>query len=282
MHGSSFPGSVGVCWVNGRLVDTSETPIASNDHAVVVGDSVFETMKVIDGTAFALSRHLQRLRHSSDGMAMNPPNEKQTREAVKAVLNADPRAGKLRITWSSGVGPLSSVRGEGPGTLIVATETVPVWPLAETIHIIPWRRNEYSAIAGLKTTSYAENVRALLAAQELGCSEALFLNTAGHICEGTSTNIFLVLGHELVTPPLSSGCLSGITRQLLLEEMDVIQRPIDPTEITNASEAFLTSSLRDISPIERIDDFLLTPTPGPITAQAKNAFAYLCEKTLDP
>ena len=83
--------------------------------------------------------------------------------------------------------------------------------------VVPWPRNELGALSGLKTTSYAENVRALAYAAERGGSEAIFANTAANLCEGTGTNIFVVAGGRLITPPLSAGCLAGVTRALVLE-----------------------------------------------------------------
>ena len=278
-----IPVSPGVVWVDGRLLaDVDGSAISANDHAIVVGDGVFETMKVVDGTAFALTRHLRRLRFSAEGMGMLPPDEGRIRDAVASVLDADSTSGKLRITWSSGIGPLGSSRGDGPGTLIVATEPGSAWPPAEAVHLCRWTRNEHGALVGLKTTSYAENVVALEAAHDRGCSEALFANTAGDLCEGTGTNVFLVVDGELVTPPLSSGCLAGVTRELLLEEMAVTERPVDPDEFTQASEAFLTSSTRDVSAIARVDDLVLPDAPGPVTKAAQAAFADLCARSLDP
>jgi len=277
------PESPRVVWVDGRLLaDGDSSAISANDHAIVVGDGVFETMKVVDGTAFALTRHLRRLCFSADGMGMLPPDEDRICDAVAAVLDADPTAGKLRITWSSGVGPLGSSRGDGPGTLIVATGPGSAWPPAEAVHLCRWARNEHGALVGLKTTSYAENVVALEAAHDRGCSEALFLNTAGDLCEGTGTNVFLVVDGELVTPPLSSGCLAGITRALLLEEMAVTERPVDPGEFARTSEAFLTSSTRDVNAIGRVDDLVLPEAPGPVTMAARAAFVNLCARSLDP
>jgi branched-chain amino acid aminotransferase len=110
----------------------------------------------------------------------------------------------------------------------------------------------------------------------------LFLNTAGDLCEGTGTNVFLVVDGELVTPPLSSGCLAGITRELLLEEMAVTERPVDPGEFARSSEAFLTSSTRDVNAIGRVDDLVLPEAPGPVTMAARAAFVDLCARSLDP
>ena len=145
-----------------------------------------------------------------------------------------------------------------------------------------WTRNENAALVGLKTTSYAENVLALKAAQEQGCSEALFLNTAGFLCEGTGSNIFVVIDGTLVTPPLSSGCLAGITREIVLELVEVVERDVHPSEFSSISEAFLSSSTRDVVPVARIDDFELPNVPGLITSEVMVAFAALKAARLDP
>ncbi|MBT3746270.1 MAG: 4-amino-4-deoxychorismate lyase [Actinobacteria bacterium] len=274
--------SSGACWVNGQLVDRFTPSISAVDHAIVVGDGVFETLQVAGGTPFALTRHLARLRFSSDGLGLLPPDDDQVRQAVASVLDADPQAGLVRITWSSGAGPLGSSRGDGPGTLIVATQKANVWEASTRVHLCPWTRNEHGALVGLKTTSYAENVLALDAAHQRQCSEALFLNTAGLLCEGTGTNLFVVVDDQLVTPPLSSGCLAGITRALVLEVTDAQEGDLHPDDLAQASEAFLTSSTRDVQAISRIDDLALPQAPGPQTQAAAVAFAEVLTNRLDP
>ena len=274
--------SSGACWVNGQLVDRFTPTISAVDHAIVVGDGVFETLQVAGGTPFALTRHLARLRFSSDGLGLLPPDDDQVRQAVASVLDADPQAGLVRITWSSGAGPLGSSRGDGPGTLIVATQKTNVWEASTRVHLCPWTRNEHGALVGLKTTSYAENVLALDAAHQRQCSEALFLNTAGLLCEGTGTNLFVVVDDQLVTPPLSSGCLAGITRALVLEVTDAQEGDLHPDDLAQASEAFLTSSTRDVQAISRIDDLALPQAPGPQTQAAAVAFAEVLTNRLDP
>ena len=273
---------VGACWVAGQLVVPGTATVRADDHAVVVGDGVFETMKVVDGAAFALSRHLRRLDRSAAGLGLDEPDEDRIQAAVGEVLAAAPSAGLLRITWSSGAGPWGSGRGGGPGTLVVGTGPGNVWPPAERVHLVPWRRNEHGPLVGLKTTSYAENVMALTTAKRVGCSEALFANTAGHLCEGTGTNVFLVIEGVLVTPPLSSGCLAGVTRELVMELADVVERDIDPAEFGSADEAFLTSSTRDGSPIAAVDGVEMPAAPGPVTAGLMAAFADLIVRTTDP
>ena len=157
-----------------------------------------------------------------------------------------------------------------------------VWPTSEKVHLGPWARNEHGALTGLKTTSYAENALALAAAHRQGCTEALFRNMAGHLCEGTGTNVFLVVDDVLVTPPLSSGFLAGVTRDLLLGLVDVVERDVSLGEIELASEAFLSSATRDVSPIAAVDDHDLPTAPGPVTTAVVATFAELVARTLDP
>jgi branched-chain amino acid aminotransferase len=147
---------------------------------------------------------------------------------------------------------------------------------------VPWRRNEHSALAGVKSTSYADNVVALRAAEAAGADEAILANTAGLLCEGTGSNVFVGVGGRLVTPPLSSGCLGGVTRELLLEVADVAEEDLPLSALAGADEAFLTSSTRDVHPIETVDGRPLPHCPGPLTATARAAFAALVSSTLDP
>jgi branched-chain amino acid aminotransferase len=300
MADSTAPHLVGVSWVDGNLMAPDEGALRANDHAIIVGDGVFETTKVINGVPFALSRHLRRLSRSARGLGLDEPGEGRIRSAVDVVLAAEPTAELLRITWSSGAGPLGSGRGDGPGTLIVSTSGGNVWPNAERVHLVHWMRNEHGALTGLKTTSYAENVVALATAKQAGCTEALFRNTAGMLCEGTGTNVFLVIDDQLVTPPLSSGCLAGITRELVLELADrdlfgsavagVEVRDIDPGELLTAREAFLTSATRNVSAISDVTGELETtfgpvsdnPVPGPVTSRVATAFDELEAQDIDP
>ena len=273
---------IGANWADGRILSPGETAVRADDHSVVVGDGVFETTGVLDGVPFALTRHLARLARSAAGLGIQTPDDGRIREAVAEVIAADRRAGLLRITWSSGPGPLGSGRGDGPGTLVLSTGPGIVWPVTERVHLGPWIRNEHGVLTGLKTTSYAENAKALAVAHRRGCTEALFRNTAGHLCEGTGTNVFLVVDDVLVTPPLSSGCLAGVTRGLLLELVDVVERDVALDEIEVASEAFLSSATRDVSSIAAVDDHDLPMAPGPVTTAVAAAFADLVARTPDP
>jgi len=131
---------------------------------------------------------------------------------------------------------------------------------------VPWPRNERGALAGLKTTSYAENVIALAAARERRATEAIFANLAGHLCEGTGSNVFYVVDGELRTPTLAGGCLAGVTRALILEWYGALEVD-EPIEVVcGASEVFLASTTRDAQAVSRWDDVELS-APGPVTRE---------------
>jgi branched-chain amino acid aminotransferase len=270
-------------WVNGSLLDDPTAPaIAVADHGFTVGDGVFEAAKVVDGRPFALTRHLRRLADSARGMGLPEPDEAEVRRGVAAVLEAAPwERSRLRITYTGGAAPPGSGRGDEPPTLVVVA--APLRPAEETAAVVtvPWPRNERGALAGVKTTSYGENVVALAHAAEHGAGEALFANTAGNLCEGTGSNVFYVVDGELRTPTLRSGCLAGVTRALLVEWCDV--REVDePVEVLGAAdEVFLASTTRDVQPVRRCDDRVLA-APGPVTRAAAETWRRREAENPDP
>jgi branched-chain amino acid aminotransferase len=189
--------------------------------------------------------------------------------------------GRLRVTYTAGPAPLGSGRGVGPATLIVVADAMaPVEPTTAVVRV-PWVRNERSAVAGLKTTSYAENVVALARARESGASEAIFANTVGNLCEGTGSNIGYVVDGQARTPTLASGCLAGVTRGLLLEWSDVVEIDEPIGVLDEAEEVFLVSTTRDVQPVHRLDDRPL-PGPGPVTRRLQETWATRVVETVDP
>jgi branched-chain amino acid aminotransferase len=272
---------IGDVWLDGALVAADEARVSVFDHGLTVGDGAFETCKVVRGEPFAAWRHLARLRRSADGLRLDVPvDDDVLRRAMAAVIASDPAIGRVRITVTGGPAPPGSGRGSGRPTVIVAGAVLDPWPDTAVVATVPWPRNERGATAGLKTTSYAENVVALERAHERGADEAVFANTRGHLCEGTGTNVFVVLEGRLVTPPLGAGCLPGVTRELLLELVDAHQTDVPIGDVVAADEAFLTSSTRDVQPIVRWDDVDLEV--GPVTRAAAETFAALVARDLDP
>jgi branched-chain amino acid aminotransferase len=274
-----------VVWIDGRLDDEASATVPYDDHGITVGDGAFETIKLVDGTPFALSRHLARLDRSLDALRLPHPRPGELTKAIDAVSSAHDGVGFLRVTVTGGRGPLGSPRGDVAPRLIVAVRPGQLMEEPTDVEVVPWTRNERGALAGVKSTSYAENVVALAHARERGATEALFGNNAGNLCEGTGSNVFIVIDDELTTPPLSSGCLAGVNRELLMEVLgDVVERDVPMADLELATEIFLTSTAREVQPVRAIGGKPLPNCPGPHTVRARAAWlgAFGPGQPLDP
>lgn len=274
-------------WLNGKVLDSPRDPaINVLDHGIVVGDGVFETVAVTDGRPFALTRHLDRLGRSAEGLGIGRPDLGLVKEGIAAACEGQEMAfGRIRITVTSGEGPLGSPRGGGPQTVIVVAEPAERPALVTTIATVPWVRNERGALRGLKTTSYAENALMVEYARSRGASEAVMANTRGELCEGTGANVMYAIDGQLVTPTLESGCLAGVTRALAIEwlgaELDVVERDAPLEVLEEADEVILLGTTRNVQAIERVDDREL-PAPGPLTRAAQEIWARAQAQQIDP
>jgi branched-chain amino acid aminotransferase len=271
-------------WINGALLADSDAMVSVFDHGLTTGDGVFETIKVVAGVPFALTRHLERLRRSAAGLRLPSPDLAMLRAGVVHLLASagQPDRARLRITVTGGASPLGSERGGDGLTVMAALGDWPARGASCDVVTAPWPRNEHGALAGLKTTSYAENVLALGYARERGGSEAIFANTAGNLCEGTGTNVFVVSGGRLLTPPLSAGCLAGVTRGLVIEWAGAVPEDLPAGALGAADEAFLTGTTRDVQPIRAVNGVPLPATPGPVTRRAAEVFAARSAAQPDP
>lgn len=269
----------------GQLVDASQARVSVLDHGFTVADGVFETLKVTGGVAFAVSRHLDRLERSAAGMGLPAPDRDRVRVAIAETIAANAEAlgelGRLRVTFTAGEAPLGSDRGEAGPTLVIAASPMKPWPESAAVVTVPWPRNERSPLAGIKSTSYAENVLALAQAHDHGAGEALMGDTRGRLCEGTGSNVFVVVDGRLITPTLDTGCLPGVTRALVLEWSSAIEEDVPFESLKDAEEVFITSSTRDVQPVHRIDGRSL-PAPGPVTGAVMAEFARRSQADVDP
>ncbi|MCW2838901.1 MAG: 4-amino-4-deoxychorismate lyase [Aeromicrobium sp.] len=274
-------------WLNGRLLRSPDEPsISALDHGMIVGDGVFETIQVSRNQPFALTRHLDRLVRSAEGLGIGKPDVPAIREGIAATMDGqDIGFGRIRITVTSGIGPLGSPRGSSQLTQVVIAEPSTQPPDVAEIVTVPWPRNERGALAGLKTTSYAENALMIEHAYARGASEAVMPNTAGMLCEATGSNIMYVVGERLITPTLAAGPLAGVTRALVLEwcagEIDVVEQDAPIDVLQTADEVILVGTTRDVQAIKRVDDRELA-APGPITARAQAIWAREAAKDVDP
>ncbi|MDO8731274.1 MAG: aminotransferase class IV [Actinomycetota bacterium] len=259
----------------GELLEDSARPISYLDRGFLVGEGVFETLVVKNGVPFALTRHLDRLERSAAILRLPVLDLEVIRQAVADVVDANLESvgayGRLRITITS---------GDGYPSVLATFAAQAHWPETTSVITVPWVRNERSAIVGAKTTSYAENVAALAAVQAKGVSEALLANTQGLLCEGTTSNVFVVIDGKVMTPSLASGCLPGVTRDLVLEWCGAQETELPYEILESADEIFLTSSTRGVHPVARIDERMLDARP--VGTALRASFAEQCNETIDP
>lgn len=261
-------------WLNDELVDAQKATVSVFDHGFTVGDGAFETLKVVNTQPVALTRHIKRLVHSLNTIGIEFDKEDLLKKAINEVISANNSLGevmRMRITYTSGVGPLGSDRTKDNFTLVVAVSPESIWPDTALVITVSDPRNDKSILAGSKTTSYAQNAALLSVAKKQGAHEAIMPNTKGELCEGTGSNIFVVKDGKVMTPPLSGGCLGGITRALVIKWFDVKEVDLPMSVLRDVDEAFLTSSTRDIQPISKIDDRVLN-APGPIASKMRKEF----------
>jgi branched-chain amino acid aminotransferase len=272
-----------VVWLNGELVAEADATISPFDHGLLVGDGVFESLRLYRGRPFAVRRHLDRLERSAQGIALDLPDRAALESAIEEVAAANPGLtdARMRITVTSGRGPLGSARGDARSTVLLAMSAIAPLPPSYRVHVAPWPRNERGALAGLKTVSYAENAIALAWARGQGADEAVLGNTIGNLCEGTGTNVFVAIGGRLITPPVSSGCLAGVTRDLVVELTGAAEEDVPLTALADADEAFLTGTGAEVMPIAAVDG-RPKPAPGPLTEKAAAAIIDLTRRDLDP
>ena len=269
----------------GRLVSSDDAVVSVMDHGFTVGDGVFETIKVTAAGPFAMTRHLERLRESAAIVGLAAPDLDHIRDAaleLVAAYHSDLGAmARLRITWTSGAAPLGSDRVDADPTLVIATMRQQPWPLTTTAITIPGVRNPRSLLAGAKSTSYGENVVALTRAHAAGASEAILGTTDGRLCEGTGTNVFVVVDGKVLTSAVSTGCLNGITRQLVMEWFGAEEAELPLDIVSTADESFLTSSTRDVHPLTTVDDRHWVSI-GNVVADLVKEFHFRASSDIDP
>jgi branched-subunit amino acid aminotransferase/4-amino-4-deoxychorismate lyase len=273
-----------MCWVNGIPTDPHGPALSVSDRGFTLADGCFETMRAYHGVIFRLGAHLERLAAAAGRLDIPvPPHLSETvADAARAIRAAGADA-SLRLTVSRGVGPgVAPTPGIVPTTVLRIDHLPTVAATLEThgltVRVAAGRRNEYAPTAGLKTLSYTDTVLALMDARARGADDAILLDTGGHLCEGTSSNLFLVIRGVVHTPPTTCGILPGITRRVVLDilaefDLPVEQLPIPPAALDAADEIFLTSSLREIAAVTRVDDRPIgTGTPGPLTRRLRDAY----------
>jgi len=275
---TSYPD--GAVSVNGVISSPADARIPAMDHGFLFGDSVYEVVRTLDGLPVAWPAHFERLRASAESLYMELP---WTREAMGVRIEEAIAATGLpdctvRMVVTRGPGPMSLLPDECDGPRLVVyvlpLKLPPPEHLTNGIRIcVPSRlRNDQRALApSAKTGNYLNNLLALVEARRAGGADAVMVNTRGQVTEGTTSNVFWVRGSVVRTASLECGILSGITRQELLADMrrdglEVEEGCFPLEDLTGADEAFLTGTVRGVTPVVDIDGRRVGDgRPGPIT-----------------
>jgi branched-chain amino acid aminotransferase len=270
-----------VVMIDGRMVPAEEAKISVFDRGFLYGDAVFETIRTYAGAPFALDEHVRRLKWSADRVFIPMPVSPDA--IAEEIRSATRRAGNpesfIRVMITRGSG---ETLGLDPNLAQLPTRVIIVGPLVgpapeayeQGIAAVTFRTQrlaDATDAAGAKVANYLVAVLAMREAQQNGALEALIVDGHGHILEGSSSNVFVVRDGSLVTPPEDAGILPGITRALIVEvaresHVGVVLRPLDVEEAYAADELFISSSIRELLPVVRLDGRVIgSGRPGPIT-----------------
>lgn len=234
-------------WLNGIILPDYEARITPADRGLLLGDGLFETLRVRGGRPLRLDRHLARLRAGADVLGLPVPLDDAGLAAAMAALlrRCGLEDASLRLTLTRGPGPrgLLPPAEPTPTLMLTAAPLPPPPPPARVVVARETRRNEHSPLARIKSLSTLDGVLARQEAARRGADDALLLNTAGRVAEASAANLFLVLDGVVITPPVSEGALPGVMRAAVMEAFAVVERPVTVEDLNRADEVFLTSSL---------------------------------------
>lgn len=279
-------------WVtlNGRLMPADEARISVFDSGLMQGIGLFETMRAYNGRILRLERHLERLINSANKLGWcNPPEIGGLRDSIEQVLAATEQTeARVRLTVTTGT--LRSNECDLPELTVIAAASPGVQYPADfyrkgvTALISNYRQGHADPTVGHKTTSYFARLASLREAHAKGAFEALWFTYDNRLAEGAISSVFLVRGRELLTPPLDTPVLPGITREVVLEiaadlRITARQQMLMLDDLLSADEVFLTNSLMELMPVVRVErEPIGSEKPGEITARIFEAYGDLVEK----
>jgi branched-chain amino acid aminotransferase len=205
---------------------------------------VFETLRTEHGRTFDLDRHLARAEKSAKLLGLDFPSKAEIAEDVAVVLERDKDVvamGRLRINFNR------------DGAFEIRHEAYEQWKAPAKLTKIDAPVDTREPLTGHKTLPYTANLAALEIASRAGFDEGLRINERGEVAEGTISNLIAEIDGQWVTPPLLSGCLPGITRELAIEKLSVTEAVILPADLDRATSLFIATSLRDLQPVAFLD-----------------------------
>jgi branched-chain amino acid aminotransferase len=265
---------------NGRIVPVEQVRLSPGQAGLMNGWGLFTTLRIFQGQPFAFERHWRRL--EKDAGRIRIPfafEEAQVRRQLHELLQANQVVeGSARVYVIYNYSSFwQSNEAMQPVDLMMFTAGLPAHPESARLTLAENGRHAASPLAGVKTTAWLNNVWHLAEAQKQGWTEVILLNERGEVSECTSANIFCAKDGLVRTPPLSSGCLEGVTRGLLLEiapraGVQIIERTLGPEDLYAADEVFITSTNRSLLGVSEIAGHKLAAAPGPLAQKLERAF----------
>jgi branched-chain amino acid aminotransferase len=253
--------------VDGVIKPTPEATIPLADDGLYRGDGVFEVIRLYGGRPFALREHLDRLERSAAAIELPVERDPLEREIDALLERFGDGDAQLRLVITRG------------GRRIAATEELP--DKGESVRLATVAYAPTIILTGVKSLSYGANMQATRIAQAKGADEALLVRPDGIVLEAPTSTIFWATHDgELHTPAIGVGILESITRQQIVDALDVSEGEFGLTELEEAAEAFLASTVREVQPVTAIDGRTLAATPGPATVEARDAFDRAIERAL--
>jgi branched-chain amino acid aminotransferase len=284
-------------YLDGAYLPESEAKISVFDHGLLYGDGVFEGIRFYNGRVFRLEGHLDRLWDSARAIALTIPlsREEMTAALIETVRQNELRDGYIRLIVTRGVGNL----GLNPETckrasVIIIASSIALYPEEQyqrglDVITCGTRRVSPGALsAQVKSLNYLNNILAKIEAMQAGAGEGLMLNEQGYVAECTGDNIFVLKRGLLTTPPIFSGGLRGITRDVVIEIAKEFGMPVQEPELTRydiytADECFLTGTAAEIIPVISLDKRIIgSGKPGEVTARFITRFRELTQSSGTP
>ncbi|MCB9626669.1 MAG: aminotransferase class IV [Sandaracinaceae bacterium] len=273
--------------INGEIFAETDAKISVFDRGFLYGDSVFEVYRTYDGIPFAETEHLERLARSAARLLIPLPVSlaRLAEEATAAHRASGNDDSYLRVVVTRGSGPLTyDLTTAKDPTRVIIVAPVPTVPESHyrdgvSVRVMQVSRpTDDPQAAGVKASNYLANLLAVHEAKQAGAHEAIITGRGGEVLEGASSNIFVVRGGRLRTPRAEAGILAGITRATVLEAARTIGLPVDeealfPGDLYDADEVFITSSIREVVPVVKVDDRVIAGgRPGPVAGQLHRAY----------
>jgi branched-chain amino acid aminotransferase len=274
---------------NDHIVPLKEVHLSPGQVGLLTGWGVFTTLRIYRGVPFAFERHWARMTRDAVRLEISLPYEQTTvRQAVVELARANRHPESVaRMCFVKNQGGLWSQSEDLPPTdLLIFTRELVAWPAAHRLQVQPMGIFSAGHYAGAKMLSWVPHAAVLERAHAEGYDDALLLNEKGQLAECTSANVFLVREGKVLTPPLSSGCLAGITREILFEiapRAGIALREQDLTldDLSSADEVFISSTTREVAPVGTISPDWNYPAPGKAARALEKAFQDYIRAYLD-